>query len=62
VDVAAAGRRGPRLRGEIGAISADHGDEVLLLEHPERGPELMVCAVPYLRDRDIRLVEAGEKK
>lgn len=44
----------------IGAISADHGDEVLLLEHPEKGPELMVCAVPYLRDRDIRLVEAGE--
>jgi len=23
-------------------------------------PEMIVCAVPYLRDRDIRVAEAGE--
>jgi len=35
-------------------------DEVLLLKNPEGEAELIVCAVPYLRDRDIRKVEAGE--
>lgn len=28
--------------------------------HPGGTPELIVCAVPYLRDRDLRLAEAGE--
>lgn len=35
-------------------------DEVLVLRNEQGAPELIVCAVPYLRDRDIRLVEAGE--
>lgn len=35
-------------------------DEVLLLEDAQGDPELIVCAVPYLRDRDIRVAEAGE--
>lgn len=35
-------------------------DEVLLLRNGQGDPELMVCAVPYLRDRDIRVAEAGE--
>ncbi|MCB1705217.1 MAG: exonuclease SbcCD subunit D C-terminal domain-containing protein [Halioglobus sp.] len=35
-------------------------DEVLLLRDDRGEPELIVCAVPYLRDRDIRLAEAGE--
>lgn len=34
--------------------------EVLVLKDPADKPELIVCAVPYLRDRDIRTVEAGE--
>lgn len=35
-------------------------DEVLVLRNTRNAPELIVCAVPYLRDRDIRTVEAGE--
>ncbi len=44
----------------IGNASADPADEVLVLHDPDGQPELIVCAVPYLRDRDIRSVEAGE--
>ena len=35
-------------------------DEVLLLRDAQGAPELIVCAVPYLRDRDIRTVSDGE--
>ncbi len=35
-------------------------EEVLVLRDEYRNPELIVCAVPYLRDRDIRTSEAGE--
>ena len=35
-------------------------DEVLVLRNERSEPELIVCAVPYLRDRDIRVSEAGE--
>ncbi len=35
-------------------------DEVLVLCDKQGAPELIVCAVPHLRDRDIRAVEAGE--
>lgn len=35
-------------------------DEVLVLSNEQDAPELIVCAVPYLRDRDIRVAEAGE--
>lgn len=35
-------------------------DEVLVLRDQRGDPELIVCAVPYLRDRDIRVAEAGE--
>ena len=34
-------------------------DQVLVL-YKDTVPELIVCAVPYLRDREIRTVEAGE--
>ena len=44
----------------IGGVQADLADEVLLLHDHQEQPELLVCAVPYLRDRDIRQVEAGE--
>ncbi len=44
----------------VGAVPADPEDEVILLRDPRGEPELIVCAVPYLRDRDIRRVEAGE--
>lgn len=44
----------------VGSSSEDPGDEVLVLRNGGDAPELIVCAVPYLRDRDIRTAEAGE--
>jgi len=44
----------------IGAVTENREDEVLLLRNQDGFPELIVCAVPYLRDRDIRVAEAGE--
>lgn len=44
----------------IGSAAEDPADEVLVLRDPAGTPELIVCAVPYLRDRDIRRVETGE--
>ncbi len=44
----------------IGSAGESCDDEVLLLQNLDGSPELIVCAVPYLRDRDIRVAEAGE--
>ena len=44
----------------IASITDNREDEVLLLRNQDGIPELVVCAVPYLRDRDIRVAEAGE--
>jgi exonuclease SbcD len=44
----------------VGELPEDIADEVLLLNDPQGNPELIVCAVPYLRDRDIRKSEPGE--
>ncbi len=44
----------------VGSASEDPEDEVLVLCNEQDAPELIVCAVPYLRDRDIRVAEAGE--
>lgn len=44
----------------VGAATEKPDDEVLVLKDPQGEPELIVCAVPYLRDRDIRLAEACE--
>lgn len=44
----------------VGSRTADPADEVLVLRDGEGAPELIVCAVPYLRDRDVRVSEAGE--
>jgi len=44
----------------IAAITENPEDEVLLLQSQNGLPELIVCAVPYLRDKDIRMAEAGE--
>ncbi|ACF46188.1 nuclease SbcCD, D subunit [Prosthecochloris aestuarii DSM 271] len=43
-----------------GTASADPADEVIVLNRADGEPEAVVCAVPYLRDRDIRLAGAGE--
>ncbi|MGZ8196649.1 MAG: exonuclease SbcCD subunit D C-terminal domain-containing protein [Methylosarcina sp.] len=44
----------------IGAVSDRREEEVLILCNEDGSPELIICAVPYLRDRDIRVAEAGE--
>ena len=44
----------------VGSASETPEDETLLLRDQRGAPEMIVCAVPYLRDRDIRMAEAGE--
>ena len=44
----------------IGNATASPADEVLTLYNKQGLPELIVCAVPYLRDRDVRTAEPGE--
>ncbi len=44
----------------VGNASEVPEDEALVLRNDQDTPELIVCAVPYLRDRDIRTAEAGE--
>ena len=44
----------------VGCASDDPGDELVTIAGPDGEPRLIVCAVPYLRDRDIRVAEAGE--
>jgi exonuclease SbcD len=42
------------------AITDNISDEVLTLKDTAGNPEIIVCAVPYLRDKDIRTAESGE--
>ena len=44
----------------IGCMAELAADEIVVLNDAAGIPELIVCAVPYLRDRDIRRAEAGE--
>ncbi|HPD75853.1 MAG TPA: exonuclease SbcCD subunit D C-terminal domain-containing protein [Methanoregulaceae archaeon] len=44
----------------IGSVSENLEKEILLFDNEKGQPSLIVCAVPYLRDRDIRLSEPGE--
>ena len=44
----------------IGAKTENPADEVIILRNEEHQPAAIICAVPYLRDRDLRTVEAGE--
>ena len=44
----------------VGAAADRPDDEVLVLDDADGKPEAIVCAVPYLRDRDVRGVEPGE--
>jgi exonuclease SbcD len=44
----------------VGMATEPAADEVLLLKNDAGEEKLIVCAVPYLRDRDIRTAEAGE--
>ncbi len=44
----------------VGAKNEDVEDEVVVLKDNQNMVEAIVCAVPYLRDRDIRTTIAGE--
>lgn len=44
----------------IGCVPESTIDEVLVLSDEKGQPELIICAVPYLRDRDVRRAVAGE--
>uniref|UniRef100_UPI004056CD38 exonuclease SbcCD subunit D C-terminal domain-containing protein n=1 Tax=Candidatus Electronema sp. TaxID=2698783 RepID=UPI004056CD38 len=44
----------------IGAKAALPADEALLLRDADGQPEAVVCAVPYLRDRDLRCAVPGQ--
>jgi exonuclease SbcD len=44
----------------VGVPSDPPTDELIVINGPDREPVLIVCAIPYLRDRDIRTAEAGE--
>jgi DNA repair protein SbcD/Mre11 len=43
----------------VGSITDTLDDELIVL-HKDDHPEAIVCAVPYLRDKDIRTIEPGE--
>ncbi|KFO66434.1 exodeoxyribonuclease I, partial [Smithella sp. SCADC] len=44
----------------VGYVSDQPEDELIVLSGKNNQPGLIVCAIPYLRDRDIRTAEAGE--
>lgn len=44
----------------VGCASEQPEDELLVLSAQDGVPMVIVCAIPYLRDRDIRTAEAGE--
>ncbi len=44
----------------VGAMAEDPADEVFVLRDDDQLPQAIVCAIPYLRDKDIRTVEPGE--
>jgi len=44
----------------IGALTKNLENEVLVLNKDTADESVIVCAVPYLRDKDIRTVTAGE--
>jgi len=44
----------------IGSAPKEPEEMVLVLNNRDGMPELIVCPVPYLRDRDVRTTQAGE--
>jgi exonuclease SbcD len=44
----------------VGCASESPAEELVVLKGADGEARLIVCAVPYLRDRDIRTAEAGE--
>ena len=46
----------------IGRVPDEMDQEIILLRDKDDQPELMVLAVPYLRDKDLRSAHAGESR
>ncbi len=44
----------------MGGVPAEAAEQIISLPHADGQPGLVVCAVPFLRDRDLRLAVAGE--
>ena len=44
----------------VGRVTDNPDDEIRVLRRPDGRPELVVCAVPHLRDQDIRRAAPGE--
>lgn len=44
----------------IGSVTDNPEDEVITLKNDQNIPQAIVCAIPYLKDRDIRKVTPGE--
>ena len=44
----------------IGSIGDNVADELIVLNDANGAPSMLVAAVPYLRDRDVRSVSSGE--
>jgi exonuclease SbcD len=44
----------------VGSVTENIEDELIFLFDDSGIPQAIVCAVPYLRDKDIRFVEPGE--
>ena len=44
----------------VGSMAEREEDEVFVLKDADNNPEVIVCAVPFLRDRDVRQSSEGE--
>lgn len=44
----------------VGGASGDLDDEIIVLKNKDEIPEAVVCAIPFLRDRDVRCGVFGE--
>ncbi|MCW3093379.1 MAG: Nuclease SbcCD subunit [Ferruginibacter sp.] len=44
----------------VGGVPDDFKEQIITVKNKEGFPELIVCAVPFIRDKDVRLSIAGE--
>ena len=44
----------------VGGVPDNFEEQIIPIKNKEGNPELVVCAVPFLRDKDVRLSIAGE--
>lgn len=44
----------------VGSAAEREKDEIFILKDADNNPEVIVCAVPFLRDRDVRQSSEGE--